>query len=370
VVVGDHDVCFAGQGREVGQDLGLDVVGGPSPLRLDQDRSVADVLAVAQQQLGHRGREHRHERLRLHCRRRVAVRDGAGRVLGLHGSRVTRVSTLPYNGRGLDRTRRTDATWLRAARANARVLAFWRDRLLIAGGTPVDLRATVRELVFLGDGTPPVFAADLSELTEEEALAEAGADAAADTRSLFLSLGADDAATVAYGRGMLHWTRNQRFCGACGGPTEAQDAGHVRRCGGCGKLHFPRIEPAVIMLVEDIARQRCLLARHRGAAEGAYSTLAGFVEIGESLEDAVRRELVEEAGVRVDAVSYQASQAWPFPSGLMVAFRATAADDTINVDHDELVEAHWFTRDEVRTLEDRRPDSIETFLVETWLAEG
>jgi len=281
---------------------------------------------------------------------------------------VSTDETLPYNGLGLDRGRRTDAAWLAAARADARVLAFWQDRILVAGGKPVDLRHTTREAVFLG--SPAVFAVDLSSLDEAAALAEAGADAAVDTRSLFLSLTAHDAGVIAYGRGMLHWTRNQRFCGACGAPTEVRDAGHLRRCTGCGKPHFPRIEPAVIMLVEDVARERCLLARHRGAAEGAYSTLAGFLEIGESLEDAVRRELGEEAGVRVASVSYQASQAWPFPSGLMVGFRAVAADDTIAVDHDELIEARWFTRDEVRALGDRRPDSIESFLVSTWLASA
>jgi NAD+ diphosphatase len=278
--------------------------------------------------------------------------------------------TLPYNGITLDRGRRSEPAWLRAALTRARVLAYWRDRLLVAGGAPVDLRGTTRAVVFLGDGASPVFAADLSELAEEDALAEAGADAAAETRSLFSSLDAQDAAVVAYGRGMLHWARNQRFCGACGAATEPEDAGHVLRCTGCRKPHFPRIEPAVIMLVEDVARRRCLLARHRGAAAGAYSTLAGFVEVGEGFEDAVRREVAEEAGVRVATVSYQGSQAWPFPAGLMVGFRAVAADDAIHVDQDELLDARWFTRDEVRALEGRRPDSIETFLVGTWLAEG
>src|SRR5262249_21036081 len=120
---------------------------------------------------------------------------------------------------------------------------------------------------------------------------------------------------------------------------------------------------------EDPGRERCLLARHRGAAEGAYSTLAGFVEIGESLEDAVRRELGEEAGVQGDEVNYQASQAWPVPSGLMSGFRAVAATGEIAVDHDERIEARWFTRDEVRALSDGRRDSIESYLVGTWLAE-
>ena len=116
----------------------------------------------------------------------------------------------------------------------------------------------------------------------------------------------------------------------------------------CGKLLFPRIEPAVIVLVEAPgAPRRCLLGRHQGAAAGVYATLAGFVEIGESLEDAVRREVAEEAGVQVGAVTYQASQAWPFPAGLMVGFRARAISAAIAADHHELAEARWFTRDEL-----------------------
>lgn len=276
--------------------------------------------------------------------------------------------TLPYNGLALDRGRRGDRDWLAAARARGRVLAFWRDRCLVAGGVPVSLTDPGRETVFLGHGDAAVFAVDLSDLAEEAAAREAGAEAAVDIRSLFTGLDAQEAATLAYARGMLHWARNQRFCGACGAATAAEQAGHVRRCGGCGKLHFPRIEPAVIMLVEAPDRQRCLLARHRGAA--AFSTLAGFLEIGESLEDAVRRELAEEAGVRVGEVVYQASQAWPFPSGLMVGFRALAETEAFAVDHDELDEARWFTRAEVRALGDGRPDSIESYLVGTWLGEG
>jgi NAD+ diphosphatase len=276
--------------------------------------------------------------------------------------------TLPYNGLALDRGRRGDPDWLAAARAEGRVLAFWRDRCLVAGGEPVNLTTSTREAVFLGAGEVGVFAVDLSDVDEDAARHEAGADAAADIRGLFTGLDPQEAATLAYARGMLHWVRNQRFCGACGGETAAEQAGHVRRCQRCRKMHFPRIEPAVIMLVESPDRQRCLLARHHGAT--AYSTLAGFLEIGESLEDAVHRELAEEAGVRVREVVYQASQAWPFPSGLMVGFRALAETERIAVDHDELDEARWFTRDEVRAMGDSRPDSIELYLVGGWLNEA
>jgi NAD+ diphosphatase len=218
-----------------------------------------------------------------------------------------------------------------------------------------------------------VFAADLSDLDEASALRAIGAEAAVDIRRLFPGLPADQAAILAYAKGILHWHRNQRFCGACGAATESRDGGHLRVCGSCGRLLFPRIEPAVIVLVEAPGEPaRCLLARHRNAAAGSYSTLAGFVEIGECLEDAVRRELHEEAGVLVDTVTYQASQAWPFPAGLMVGFRAVAASEDVAVDDNELAEARWFTRDEViELLESRnsKKDSIEHFLIGSWLAD-
>ena len=289
--------------------------------------------------------------------------------------------TLPYNGLQIDRAgaRRGDPEWVGRvlARPGTRVLAFRRDACLTAAGWPVTVEPGPGA-VFLGmDGEAGVFAVDLSDMDEAAALREAGADACTDVRALFRSVDPQAAATLAYARGMLHWARNQRYCGACGTPTEVRHAGHQLYCPACERLLFPRIEPAVIMLVEAPGTPgRCLLARHRGAAPNAYSTLAGFVEIGESLEDAVRRELVEEAGVRVSSVSYQASQAWPFPSGLMVGFRAVAKSDEVAVDLEELLEARWFTRDEVLDLlaehreEGRdRPDSIEAYLVGTWLDE-
>ncbi|WP_211288551.1 NAD(+) diphosphatase [Actinophytocola xinjiangensis] len=293
--------------------------------------------------------------------------------------------TLPYNGLLLDRAgaRRPDAAWVETVRAapGSRVLAFWRDGCLVAGGVPVSAVVDDRDAVFLGlDGSAGsdagVFAVDLSDLDEAAAVPRAGADAVVDVRRLFPTLGEAEAAVLAYARGMLHWHRNQRYCGACGARTSVRHAGHQLVCTGCGKLLFPRIEPAVIMLVVSPDGHRALLGRHRGAAADAYSTLAGFVEIGESLEGAVRRELAEEAGVAVSSVSYQASQAWPFPSGLMVGFRAVAVSEEVAVDQDELLEARWFTREELAELIDRhraagtdRRDSIETHLVQTWLAE-
>ncbi|MGC5022704.1 NAD(+) diphosphatase [Micromonospora sp. DT47] len=299
---------------------------------------------------------------------------------------------LAYGGGWLDRAGalRTDPEWISARRADqtSTVLPLWRDHCLVAADrTPVrlaagdaaDLIAVADQTVFLGlDDGAALFAADLSGRTEAEAVRLAGAAAAVDVRSLVGRLGPAEAAVQAYARGILHWHRQQRYCGGCGSATLPRDGGHVRACSGpaCGRLLFPRIEPAIIVLVEAPGSpDRCLLARHAGAPEGSWSTLAGFVEVGESLEDAVRREMAEEAGVTVASLSYQGSQAWPFPAGLMVGFRATAESEEIRVDGVELLEARWFTRDELRerVAEGRplgRPDSIDHRLLGQWLAES
>ncbi|MFC0002547.1 NAD(+) diphosphatase [Micromonospora siamensis] len=297
---------------------------------------------------------------------------------------------LTYGGGWLDRAggRRADPGWIseRLADADSTVLALWRDRCLVdADGSPVRLTAAdsgavlprADQTVFLGlDGTAAVFAVDLSARTEREAAALVGAASAVDVRTLVGRLGPADAAIQGYARGLLHWHRQQRHCGGCGAATVTTFGGHARTCAACDRLLFPRIEPAIIVLVEAPGSpDRCLLARHNGAPEGSYSTLAGFVEVGESLEDAVRREVAEEAGVVVGDVAYQGSQAWPFPAGLMVGFRATAESDRIEVDGEELLEARWFTRAELRErVAAGRPlgrvDSIDHHLLTSWLAEG
>jgi NAD+ diphosphatase len=294
-------------------------------------------------------------------------------------------SPLAYCGAPLDRAsvRRGDQRWLNELRAapTARIIPFWRDQCLLTGGHPVRLAATASpatglpEPVLLGldEHGAGVFAVDLSAWSQAEALTAAGADRTDDLRRIFPDLSAAEATTLAHARGLLHWHRNQRFCGACGDATVSRDGGGMRVCADCEKLHFPRIEPAVIVLVESAARPAaCLLGRARGAAEGAFATLAGFVEVGESLEDAVRREVAEETGVAVGAVTYQGSQAWPFPAGLMIGFRARAQSDEISVDGDELAEASWFTRGQLREFlatRQPRPDSIERHLLGGWLAE-
>lgn len=300
-------------------------------------------------------------------------------------------STIYYSGLSLDRAsgRRSDPAWITAllAETDTRVIPLWRDQCLVRCETPVtlpvdqaqDVLAAAGDPVLLGlDGDTAVFAADLSGLEQSDAVELAGAGAAMDVRTLVPTLAPAEAGLLAYARGILHWNRNQRFCGACGGCTDPRDGGHLRTCRDCAKLLFPRIEPAVIVLVELPGEpRRCLLGRHRRSGPDHFSTLAGFVEIGESLEDTVRREVAEEAGVMVGTVTYQASQAWPFPAGLMIGFRAEAVSDKIGVDNAELLEARWFTAADLRrrisdsaTGGPYRVDSIGKFLIERWLADA
>jgi NAD+ diphosphatase len=300
------------------------------------------------------------------------------------------VTSLTYSGGFLDRAsdRRSDPGWVATVldAAGTRLIPVWRDHCLVSGDPPGPVVAlddgrsqAVREAgtpLFLGmDGDVGVFAADLSPLDEERAVEIAGAERVGDLRAFAGTTSAADAAVLAYARGLAYWNRHQQFCGTCGAATLSRDGGHLRVCGSesCSWLHFPRIAPAVITLVESAGPpQRCLLARHNGSAPDGYALIAGFVEIGESLEDTVRREVAEETGVNVVTVEYVASQAWPFPSGLMTGFRATAASESITADGTEILEARWFTRAELaqRAASGRplgRVDSIDRHLLQSWL---
>lgn len=179
---------------------------------------------------------------------------------------------------------------------------------------------------------------------------------------------ADEAGLLAYARAMVLWRRRHRYCGTCGAPTRSASAGHVMKCSSeaCGHEHFPRLDPAIIVLVTD--GERALLGRQAAWPEGRYSTIAGFVEPGESLEDAVAREVLEETGVTVLDATYHSSQPWPFPSSLMIGFTATAPADSVPRADEELEDARWFTRAEIASGFPRLPlpASVSFRLIEDW----
>ncbi|MBX6321704.1 MAG: NAD(+) diphosphatase [Rhodospirillaceae bacterium] len=197
-----------------------------------------------------------------------------------------------------------------------------------------------------------------------------------DLRTVGPLLGRQEGALLAYARGLIHWHSRHRYCGACGRPTVSEDAGHTRRCtgDGCGLQHFPRTDPAVIMLVCD--GDHVILGRQRAWPKGMHSVLAGFVEPGESLEDAVAREVLEEVGIAVAHVTYHSSQPWPFPASIMLGFTARALSRELRIQADELETARWYSRAELRrspedeTFRLPRRDSIARRLIEDWLAEG
>lgn len=219
--------------------------------------------------------------------------------------------------------------------------------------------------LFLGlDGDVPCFSAISTE--------------AGDLRAQFNALAhldAGDAPIFAAAASLASWHRRHRFCALCGEPSVIVRGGWSRQCEACGGEHYPRVDPVVIMLAEHDGR--VLLGRQPRFPPQRYSALAGFVEVGESLEDAVARELFEEAGVTVRNVHYVASQPWPFPSSLMIACTATSLGDALTVDTTELEDARWFSRDEVAAALAGAPDAafiapppfaIARSLLEHWLA--
>jgi len=193
-----------------------------------------------------------------------------------------------------------------------------------------------------------------------------------DLRTIAGELPHEEAGVLAYARAMIHWRGQHRYCGRCGSPTIAEQGGHMLRCSnpGCEARQFPRIDPAVIVLVTD--GERALLGRQASWPQGRYSTIAGFVEPGESLEDAVVREVHEETGVIVEAVEYHSSQPWPFPSSLMLGFTAHARRTEIHRIDEELEDALWLTRRQIATGVVALPTthSISFRLIEDWYDAG
>ncbi|MCX7513224.1 NAD(+) diphosphatase [Frateuria sp. STR12] len=197
-------------------------------------------------------------------------------------------------------------------------------------------------LLGIADGCPHFLLA-LDEGHALETLEERLAARRIGLREAGLRLPTAEAGLFAYAKGLAHWQRETRFCSGCGAPLERVAAGHRMKCtdASCGRLHFPRTDAAIIAIVEY--EGACLLGRQAGWPKGRWSALAGFVEPGESLEDAVRREVAEEAGVRVGEVHYHSSQPWPLPASLMVGFIGAAIDPTIDLRDGELEDARWFT---------------------------
>ena len=285
---------------------------------------------------------------------------------------------------------RRDTEWIAriTISEHTRILPVWQGRNLIAGppeaphvamvpATEAWWRGAAAETVMLGiDGDVTYLAVDVSGIADPAAdPVLAGFGSFLDLRAVGPLLPHEEGALLAYARGMVWWHSRHRFCGVCGHPTVSSDAGHRRDCTNpeCRTQHFPSTDPAVIMLIHD--GDRVLLGRQKAWPPGMHSVLAGFLEPGESLEDAVKREVLEEAGVRVDDVRYHSSQPWPFPQSLMVGFTGRALSADIQVDQDELETAAWFERDWLRRHVDDesfrlpRRDSIARRLLEDWLAD-
>ena len=191
-----------------------------------------------------------------------------------------------------------------------------------------------------------------------------------DLRYLGSVLPPDEANLAAHARALVTWHNLQKFCGLCGAPSRAESGGNIRICtnADCAQTIFPRVDPAIIVLVSN--GPQCLLGRQESWPEGRYSTIAGFVEPGESLEDAVRREVLEESNIDVHDIRYHSSQPWPFPSSLMLGFSASAASSEIILNDGELEDARWFTRKELQSGFPKLPYrlSIARRLVDDWLS--
>lgn len=268
-----------------------------------------------------------------------------------------------FGGNKLDRAdaKRRNEDWLEEAyaRSDSKILPFWRQRVLLQPGqaksdqslawlSPTDLsQHNTTDAIFLGlHNNVPHFAQGIQ-----------GADAPAldnakftDCRAAAMTLEAQDSGVIAQARAQLEWHKRNLYCGSCGAQTEMQRGGHLRVCAQCNAKKFPRTDPVVIML--SSRGDKCLLGQPKGpiAGSGFYTSLAGFVDQGESIEEAVRRETWEEAGVPLGRVHYHSSQPWPFPHTLMIGCHGEALSDEINMDTDEMADVRWFERDEMREI--------------------
>ena len=290
------------------------------------------------------------------------------------------------------------------AQNNVRVTLFWRGKPLLRGKDDqslglawIDLDHSILEhrsspLIFLGlsEKNKPLFLVDVSTWIPEElpdTLNEfldpsiqthptlVNDEYFGELRSIMTQLSTRDAELAVIGRGILEWHRGHSFCAACGHPSTIEMAGWQRTCTECKKTHFPRTDPVVIMLITH--GNSLLMGRSHAWPDGMYSLLAGFVEPGETLEAAVRREVFEESGIRVGSVGYLTSQPWPFPASLMFGCEGQALNMDINIDSNEIEDALWVSREEMLDvfegihpkIKPARSGAIAHFLIENWLAD-
>ena len=302
-----------------------------------------------------------------------------------------------FAGNPLERQsyRRADEAWLaeRLADPEALALALWNGKPLVedakgggvqiaylAAGMAKALSAGWERLLFLGLWKEtPVFAVDLDGDADPADPADgplAGLGRFEDLRGVAMALPPTEAAIVATAKQVFEWRRKHRFCASCGAPTEPVEGGWKRVCHACDTQHFPRTDPVVIML--PVNGERCLLGRQAAWPRSMYSALAGFVEPGESIEEACARELFEEAGVVATKVRYHSTQPWPYPMSLMIGLIAEIEDGEAVADQVELDEVRWFSREEARALvrgdhaDARAPGALAIAhqLIKAWAEEG
>ena len=297
-----------------------------------------------------------------------------------------------YSSSPLDRiaTRREDPDWItsRLADPDTLFVPVWRAKNLVRGTDQASpeavyisgemahaLRMQEGPWAFLGIlDDRAVFAIDISATDDPVPLLPENLGSFVDLRSVGWGVPRPEASVLAHARGLMHWRQRHRFCGICGNACTVKSAGHVLQCTVCNTQHFPRTDPAVIMLVHR--GDRALLGHSsRFPRATMYSTLAGFVEPGETLEEAVRREVLEESGVSVGDVHYHSSQPWPFPGNIMLGFYAEGLSEEITIDPEELRDARWFSRQQMRDHKQQgfdlpRADSIARRLIEDWLTAG
>ncbi len=276
---------------------------------------------------------------------------------------------IPFSGNPLNRAseKRTDAAWIEAKRRDPStlVMPMWRLQPFLLGperheppaelglfrpGLCESLAAPDAPCIFLGlEGERALFALDVSAADDPaERGPLAGLGRFREARMAAQLLAMKDAAIMGQAKAMIDWHQRHGFCARCGAPTAPADGGYRRVCGNCGTEHFPRTDPVVIMLATH--GDDCLVGRGKHFPPGMYSALAGFVEPGETIEEAVRRELKEEAGIDTGRVTYHATQPWPFPSSLMIGCFAESLTRELVVDANELAEAIWMPKATARAL--------------------